>query len=75
MQGKYSNVRLFQYGDMGTQFQELKPAYVTTQGTIQDKTDAGGTWANLSAASALNPGVRKKNASFCGRAILYSTQN
>ena len=53
--GKYSNIRLFQYGDMGVKYEELVPTWVTTQGTVDDPTDAGGTWANLSTASAMNP--------------------
>ena len=54
-QGKYSNVRLFQYGDMGIKYEELVPTWVTTQGTIHDPTDGGGTWANLTTANTLIP--------------------
>lgn len=32
--------------------EEVVPTYATTQGTLDDATDAGGTWANLSTASA-----------------------
>ena len=53
--GKYDNVRLFQYGDMGVKFEETTPTWVTTTGTIHDPTDAGGTWANLTTASKPNP--------------------
>merc|ERR1719387_2602110 len=36
---------------MGVKYEELVPTWATTQGTIQNPTDAGGTWANLSTAS------------------------
>jgi hypothetical protein len=29
--GKYANIRLFQYGDMGVKYEELMPTWVTTQ--------------------------------------------
>lgn len=51
--GRYDNIRLFQYGDMGTKYEELVPTFVTTQGTVHDPTDSGGTWANLTTASRL----------------------
>ena len=42
--GKYSNIRLFQYGGMGTKYEELEPTYATTTGVLQDKSPNGGTW-------------------------------
>ena len=48
--GKYSNIRLFQYGDMGTKYEELAPTYATTTGTLDDTGPSGGTWSNLSTA-------------------------
>ena len=54
--GKYGNIRLFQYGDMGTQYQEVVPAYVTTTGTLNDHVaTSSGTWSNLTMVSPHPP--------------------
>ena len=55
--GGYSNIRLFQYGDMDVKYESVEPIWSTTQGVILDPTSAGGTWANLSAASRVVPGA------------------
>jgi hypothetical protein len=53
--GRYSNIRLFQYGDMGTKYEELVPTFATTTGTLHDTGPSGGTWSTLSAASVAIP--------------------
>jgi hypothetical protein len=56
--GKYSDIRLFQYGGMGGKYQELVPSWVTTKGTLAPLESGGpssGVWSNLSAASQSIP--------------------
>eukprot|EP00039_Didymoeca_costata_P005967 m.86252 g.86252 ORF g.86252 m.86252 type:complete len:759 (+) comp13049_c1_seq1:108-2384(+) len=49
--GIYHNIRIFQYGDMGTMYQEIEPAYVTTTGTLHEVIPTSGTWGNMTAAT------------------------
>ena len=56
--GKYSGIRLFQYGGMSGKYQELVPSWVTTRGTLSPIESSGpgsAVWSNLSTASQQIP--------------------